>query len=148
MHNVVPETRSPVGFRSARRLLAGALVVLVPAAVAVVAGAPASPAAPAAATTTWRNAEIAGGGFVPGIVFNQTEPGLVYARTDIGGAYRWNTATGRWLPLLDSVGWTDWGHNGVVSLATDPVDPNRVYVAAGMYTNSWDPNPGAILRSA
>ncbi|WP_410595016.1 cellulose binding domain-containing protein [Amycolatopsis sp. lyj-23] len=125
-----------------------ALAVLLPTALAVTVGAPASPAAPAAAATTWRNAEIDGGGFVPGIVFNQTEPGLVYARTDIGGAYRWNTATGRWLPLLDSVGWTDWGHNGVVSLATDAVDPNRVYVAAGMYTNSWDPGNGAILRSA
>ena len=42
---------------------------------------------------TWRNVEIVGGGFVPGIVFNQTEPDLVYARTDIGGAYRWNPAT-------------------------------------------------------
>jgi xyloglucan-specific exo-beta-1,4-glucanase len=133
--------------RSLRRLLAGTLAFVVPAAVAViVAGAPASPAAVAA--TTWRNAEIGGGGFVPGIVFNQTEPGLAYARTDIGGAYRWNAATGRWIPLLDSVGWADWGHNGVVSLATDPVDPNRVYAAAGMYTNSWDPNNGAVLRSA
>ncbi len=36
----------------------------------------------------------------------------------------------------------------MVSLATDPVDANRVYVAAGMYTNSWDPNNGAVLRSA
>ena len=37
----------------------------------------------------WRNVEIVGGGYVPGVVFNQTEPGLAYARTDIGGAYRW-----------------------------------------------------------
>ncbi|AOS63914.1 WD40/YVTN/BNR-like repeat-containing protein [Actinoalloteichus hymeniacidonis] len=97
---------------------------------------------------SWRNAEIAGGGFVPGIVFNQTEPNLIYARTDIGGAYRWEESTGRWTPLLDWVGWDDWGYNGVVSLATDPVDTDRVYVAAGMYTNDWDPNNGAILRSA
>src|SRR5262245_2964479 len=44
---------------------------------------------------TWRNAQIVGGGFVPGIIFNQTEPGLVYARTDIGGAYRQDPVTRR-----------------------------------------------------
>src|ERR1044071_8628477 len=93
------------------------------------------------------NVQIAGGGFVPGIVFNQTQANLVYARTDIGGAYRLDTATNRWVPMLDWVGFTNWGLNGVISLASDPVDPNKVYVAAGMYTNSWDPNNGAILRS-
>lgn len=33
------------------------------------------------------------------------------------------------------------------ALATDPVDTNRLYLAVGMYTNEWDPNNGAILRS-
>ncbi|MFC6594976.1 cellulose binding domain-containing protein [Kitasatospora paranensis] len=98
-------------------------------------------------TYTWSNARIDGGGFVPGIVFNQTEKDLVYARTDIGGAYRQDPATKKWIPLLDSVGWNDWNLTGVASLATDPVQTNRVYVAAGNYTNSWDPNNGAILRS-
>lgn len=37
---------------------------------------------------------------------------------------------------------------GIDALATDPVDTNRVYLAAGMYTISWDPNPGSILRSS
>ncbi len=104
-------------------------------------------AAAAAEQYNWRNVEIAGGGFVSGIVFNQAEKDLAYARTDIGGAYRWNQATGRWVPLLDWVGQSNWGWNGVVSMATDAVDPNRVYAAVGMYTNSWDPNNGAILRS-
>ena len=98
-------------------------------------------------TYTWRNVQIAGGGFVPGIVFNPTERNLIYARTDIGGAYRWNEPTQRWTPLLDWVGWNNWGYNGVHSLATDPVQTNRVYAAVGMYTNSRDPNNGAILRS-
>lgn len=102
----------------------------------------------AAETYTWKNVRIDGGGFVPGIVFNQKERNLIYARTDIGGAYRWEQASKTWTPLLDWVGWDKWGYNGVVSLATDPVETNRVYVAAGMYTNSWDPNNGAILRSA
>ncbi|GAB4046028.1 WD40/YVTN/BNR-like repeat-containing protein [Catellatospora paridis] len=95
----------------------------------------------------WDNVEIVGGGFVPGIVFNQSEPGLVYARTDIGGAYRWQPSTGRWVPLLDWVGWDKWGWSGVASLATDARDPDRVYAAVGTYTNDWDPNKGAILRS-
>ncbi|MGW0840564.1 cellulose binding domain-containing protein [Streptomyces sp. NPDC002787] len=102
----------------------------------------------AADTYTWKNARIDGGGFVPGIVFNRKERNLAYARTDIGGAYRWVESSKTWTPLLDSVGWDDWGHTGVVSLASDPVDPNKVYVAAGTYTNSWDPGNGAILRSS
>jgi hypothetical protein len=42
----------------------------------------------AQASYTWRNVQIAGGGFISGLVFNQTEANLVYVRTDIGGAYR------------------------------------------------------------
>jgi xyloglucan-specific exo-beta-1,4-glucanase len=95
----------------------------------------------------WQNAVIKGGGFVPGIIFNRAEKDLIYARTDIGGAYRWDQTARRWIPLLDRFGPDDWGLTGVVSLATDAVDPNRVYVAGGTYTNDWDPKPGAILRS-
>ncbi|GAA3504674.1 xyloglucanase [Streptomyces prasinosporus] len=116
---------------------------------ALAAGEPPEPAgsALAADTYTWRNARIDGGGFVPGIVFNRSEKDLAYARTDIGGAYRWQEATKTWTPLLDSVGWDDWGHTGVVSLASDPVAPDRVYAAVGTYTNDWDPGNGAVLRS-
>ncbi|GAA4786295.1 cellulose binding domain-containing protein [Streptomyces ziwulingensis] len=107
------------------------------------------PATAAAADTyTWKNARIDGGGFVPGIVFNRSEKDLAYARTDIGGAYRWQEASQSWTPLLDSVGWDDWGHTGVASVATDAVDPDRVYAAVGTYTNDWDPGAGAVLRSA
>jgi hypothetical protein len=91
--------------------------------------------------------EIVGSGFVPGIVFNTRQRDLIYARTDIGGAYRWNPATSRWIPLLDWVGFDDWNLTGVDSLATDPVDPNRVYVLAGTYTNAFTTMNGAILRS-
>ena len=96
----------------------------------------------------WDNVRIDGGGFVPGIIFNQSEPNLIYARTDIGGAYRWDEPNQEWDPIMDWVGWDNWGWNGVLSLATDPVDTNRVYAAVGMYTNDWDPNNGAIVRSS
>ncbi len=98
-------------------------------------------------TYTWSNAAIAGGGFVPGIVFNETEADLIYARTDIGGLYRWQESSQTWKPLLDWIGWDEWGYTGVVSVATDPVEPNRVYAAVGTYTNDWDPNNGAVLYS-
>ncbi|MFI6320598.1 WD40/YVTN/BNR-like repeat-containing protein [Nonomuraea sp. NPDC050556] len=105
--------------------------------------------APVSAVTvdpyTFKGVKIGGGGFVPGLVFNQKEKDLIYARTDIGGVYRWDRS--KWVPLLDGIGWDKWSHVGGVSVATDPVDPNRVYVATGMYTNDWDPNNGAILRS-
>ncbi len=102
--------------------------------------------APAAEAYTWRNVEIVGGGFVPGIIFNARQPDLIYARTDIGGAYRWNPKTKRWLPLTDWVSQAESNLLGVESIATDPAEPNRLYLAAGTYTQSWAGN-GAILRS-
>ncbi|OCH96472.1 Oligoxyloglucan reducing end-specific cellobiohydrolase [Obba rivulosa] len=96
---------------------------------------------------SWQNVKIGGGGgFVPDIVFNPSEQGLVYARTDIGGAYIMN-ADESWTPLLDFADNDHWNYWGVDALATDPVDTNRLYLATGMYTNSWDPNDGQILIS-
>ncbi|SDP81850.1 Uncharacterized protein SAMN04487981_14524 [Streptomyces sp. cf386] len=94
----------------------------------------------------WKNAQVVGGGYVTGLVFNQREKGLLYARTDMGGAYRWDTGAEQWIPLTDWIGEKDWNLLGIDSVATDPVDPKRLYLAAGTYTNDWAGN-GAILRS-
>ena len=51
----------------------------------------------------WQNVAIGGGGFISGIITSKTEQNLVYARTDVGGAYRWDVAGNKWMPLLD---WT------------------------------------------
>ncbi|MCX5230269.1 RICIN domain-containing protein [Streptomyces sp. NBC_00233] len=95
---------------------------------------------------TWRNAQVVGGGYVTGLVFNPREKGLLYARTDMGGAYRWDSAAEQWIPLTDWLGEKDWNLLGIDALATDPVDPDRLYLAAGTYTNEWAGN-GALLRS-
>ncbi|MCB5168555.1 RICIN domain-containing protein [Streptomyces bambusae] len=104
--------------------------------------------APAAGTGpyVWRNAQVVGGGYVTGLVFNAREKGLLYARTDMGGAYRWDTGARQWIPLTDWVGEKDWNLLGIDAVATDPVDPRRLYLAAGTYTNDWAGN-GALLRS-
>jgi len=85
-----------------RRKLALATTVLAGAAT-VVAVQFALTTAPAAAATqdnyTWKNVQIAGGGYVPGIIFSRAQANLIYARTDIGGAYRWNNSTSTWTPL-------------------------------------------------
>lgn len=107
-----------------------------------------APAVSAAETGAyvWNNVAIYGGGFVSGIITHPSEKDLIYARTDIGGAYRWDAANKRWIALTDWTTGDTWNYTGIESLAVDPSDPNRVYVAAGTYTNNWS-GMGAILRS-
>jgi hypothetical protein len=100
---------------------------------------------PASEPYTWKSVQIVGGGFVDGIIFHPTAKGVRYARTDMGGAYRWNGQTKRWEPLLDWVPYEDSNLMGVESIAVDPSDSNRVYLACGTYTTS---PVDAILRSS
>ena len=51
----------------------------------------------------WRNVRVGGGGFSPNLIFSRAEPGLAYLRTDIGGAYRFDTAANAWIPLQDQI---------------------------------------------
>ncbi len=107
--------------------------------------------APPAPSYTYSNVQIVGGGFVDGLFFHPKSQGLMYARTDVGGAYRWNNVTGgdkQWVPLTDFVGRFNSGFNlGVESLALDPNDATRLYLAVGEYTESFGTN-GYILSSA
>ncbi|WP_342084348.1 RICIN domain-containing protein [Dyadobacter sp. OTU695] len=97
-----------------------------------------------AQTYQWKNVQMLGGGFVTGIIYSPTQQNLIYARTDIGGAYRWDAASKIWIPLSDSFASSD--DYGVVSMATDPSNPNRVYMATGLYTQSWGA-AGAVYSS-
>ncbi|KAG7111371.1 Xyloglucanase like protein [Verticillium longisporum] len=106
-------------------------------------------ASPIYAVFEWQNARMGGGGgFVPGVSFHPKVKGVAYARTDIGGLYRLN-ADDSWTPVTDYVAThAKWNRWGIDALALDPADANKVYAAFGMYTNSWDPNNGAIGRSS
>jgi hypothetical protein len=94
---------------------------------------------------TWKSVQIVGAGFVDGIIFHPTAKNVCCARTDMGGTYRWDEMDHRWQPILDWVRCIDRNLMGVASIAVDPSDPNRVYLACGTYTNAITPN-GAILR--
>jgi len=111
----------------------------------------ASPVANLAAQTTpsysWQNVRIVAGGYVDGIIAHPAQPGLFYARTDVGGAYRYNATTGKWIPLNDWVSPANSQWTGVESIAVDPNNTNMLFMVAGLYTQSWGAN-GAVLVSS
>src|ERR1017187_2963643 len=75
----------------------------------------------------WSPVRIVAGGYVPGFVAHPTQPGLIYARTDIGSGYRWNANNGQWISLTDFQPVSAYNLNGPESIALDPTDPNRLY---------------------
>jgi xyloglucan-specific exo-beta-1,4-glucanase len=94
----------------------------------------------------WRSVSMGGGGFISSLALSRLDPGLVFARTDVGGAYRWQAETRVWTPLLDWVSESQTGFFGVESLALDPSDANRVYLLVGIrYFNG---GKTAILSSS
>lgn len=103
---------------------------------------------PAASTATYnfQNVQIVGGGFITGIVAQPLVPELFYVRTDIGGTYRWNPLAQRWVSLLDWVTPDNYNTQGTISIALDPTNPRKLYLAQGEYVESWAGN-GAIFIS-
>ncbi len=93
---------------------------------------------------SFTNVKILAGGYIPGVYFHPTQPNLMYARTDIGGIYRWGPNDTHWVPLLDWL--SDNFFNGGDAIGLDPTDPNKLYVAVGLYSDSWAKN-GEMLIS-
>ncbi|MDE7165817.1 MAG: hypothetical protein K2O17_02185 [Bacteroidaceae bacterium] len=93
----------------------------------------------------WYSLPFGGAGFVSGIITCPQEPGVVYARTDVGGAYRWDAGQEAWQPITDFLGADKTGLMGVESLAIDPSSPNKVYMYCG--TSYWNNGLTAMLYS-
>jgi photosystem II stability/assembly factor-like uncharacterized protein len=110
------------------------------------------PASPSGAASTddhsyrWQTVPFGGGGYVPGYLYHPTAGNLLYARTDVGGLYRFDFANRKWIQLLGNLGRDDGDLAGVLSIALDPGDPAKVYTANGLYLGEWA-RKGAILRS-
>ena len=100
-----------------------------------------------ATSYSWQPLRIGGGGFVTGIVAHPSEPNTLIAKTDVGGAYRWNASTAVWEQLLLENRMPNplTADYAVESVAIAPSDADRLYIAAG---NDTDSTNGRILASA
>jgi xyloglucan-specific exo-beta-1,4-glucanase len=85
----------------------------------------------AAATYRWKNVEIGGGGLVSGLVVHPKVANVVYARTDVGGAFRWSETTQTWTSITDQFTGDQSGYNSVESIAIDPNNADIVYAMVG-----------------
>jgi hypothetical protein len=94
-------------------------------------------AATVGSATSWTSAKWGGGGYVTGLIYHPTNSSLLYARTDVGGAYRWNATNSTWTPITDGIGWGggEGRFHGVESLAVDPNNDQLVYMMTGDSAN-------------
>lgn len=98
-------------------------------------------------TYSWHHLEGSGWHtFLTGFVSNAGEEGLFYTRSHKRGAYRWSAQDNKWISLLDWVPETEVGFFDVGSIATDPKEPNRLYLLVGSKNHSGGKT--AILRSS
>ncbi|MFW5995988.1 MAG: dockerin type I domain-containing protein [Halanaerobiaceae bacterium] len=94
----------------------------------------------------WKNVKIGGGGFVTSVIADPNDPDVFYARTDVGGPYRWEESSQKWIPLLDWVDASERGLLGIEAIAVDPNEKGKVYMTAG--TEYWNQGEDEIGRSA
>ena len=94
----------------------------------------------------WQRLRIGAGGYVTGLVAHPSRAGELFARTDAGGAYRWDATSATWQQLLVADAVPDAlahpGDYSVESLAVSPGADDVVYVSVG---NDYSPDPGKPL---
>lgn len=83
-------------------------------------------------TYEYKNAPIPGGGYVTGLLYHPKQPGILYARTDIGGVYRYEYEKKCWKSLIDSVSMEDISETFPIACALDEKKPERLYIMSGI----------------
>ncbi len=100
----------------------------------------------------WNSFQIHAYGWTTGVFVHPKNPDIVWARTDVGGAYKLDLESDKWICMTDCIsgynenGQSMWMHQPVESLALDPNDENTIYIACGnsQYTTDM---LGAVYKS-
>jgi hypothetical protein len=71
---------------------------------------------------------IGGGGFVPGIIASGKTK---LARTDVGGAYKWNEEDCSWQIITNFISEANKGLYSIDAMAIDPSNENNIYLLGG-----------------
>lgn len=93
---------------------------------------------------TYGQVSVGGGGFVTGII-STCEKDVFYARTDVGGAYRWDGASQKWQSVSCNISEDDVGLLGIDGIAADPNNAANLYLLAG--TDYFSNGKTALLKS-
>jgi photosystem II stability/assembly factor-like uncharacterized protein len=85
------------------------------------------------AKNVWLQGKMGAGGFVSGIDLHPSGR-LMLARTDVGGAYRWDESRREWVQLATTHGLPDntlgfFEYDGVSSIVSAPSSEKRLYMA-------------------
>lgn len=79
----------------------------------------------------YHNLPIPGGGYVTGFLFSKKEKNVLYARTDIGGTYRFDYEKKTWVSLISHVTMEDLSETYPIAIALDEDRPGSLYIACG-----------------
>lgn len=91
------------------------------------------------------NLQIPGGGYVTGFAFHPKHKNILYARTDIGGCYRYDFDNDCWISLVEHVTHFDMSETFPLAIALDPDDPAVLYVASGVGHESFGRYPNGYF---
>lgn len=80
----------------------------------------------------YKNLPVHGGGYVTGFLFHEYEKNILYARTDIGGTYRFNYNDKTWTSLISHVNMKNLSETYPISVALNEKKPNMLYIACGV----------------
>lgn len=81
----------------------------------------------------WRPSNTGGGGYITGIVQDQKNLAIIYARCDVGGVFRTDNGGKQW--VASNSGLKRWYNHSVQSIAIDPGNSNILFRCSGDIRN-------------